>query len=186
QTPFRGGAKFGNFLFYEKALLINVTTIKTLKITIMKISIKSILIIGLMMTSLFSCKENNDNESSQKILGKWTWISTQGAFMDTPETPITTGLNTIYTFNADLSFTEEVNGSISRTGAYTIFMDDSQPDWEGEDFVSFTFDAGNTGSQTDYLIGMGEYIINELDNEEMIFGSAYLDGNSYSFEKIAE
>lgn len=80
------------------------------------------LILLLILVATASCTDNDDNSklpSDNSLIGKWTWIKTEGSFNPTTSTPETTKENRVLEFS-DSTVKTYINGNLVQTQKYTI------------------------------------------------------------------
>lgn len=116
-----------------------------------------------------SMQPGGDQENT--IVGKWSWTNTSGGLM--PDiTPVTEGYTMTLMLTADFKFVTYKNGSIARSGSYSIVKRSNT------DFIRFDSDAWPIYQPDEGLE------ISHPSADVLALGNDAADGPKYRFVRV--
>lgn len=90
-----------------------------------KTDMKKLLLLFTAFLALVSCRSEDDTDNAA-FVGTWNWVSTYTKGVQT--TPQSTSTTVELTFNADNTFSVKENGTVTKTGVYTLYRDITNSD----------------------------------------------------------
>lgn len=112
---------------------------------------KKLLLIFSALFLLVACARE-DNSDNTAFVGTWNWTSTYTKGLLT--TPQSTSTTIELTFNSDNTFSVKENGTVTKTGAYTLYKDVTNTDHLEKQFIN--------------MVGYKVRIVDLVDEKQLI------------------